>query len=93
MASLRDPHGQRRAVGGPVSRADVAWAGLIAAGCILEAAALYGGHIEDTLSARTRAWCRVSTPAGRIAFLAGWAAFSMWFGTHIAQGVSGDSSR
>lgn len=76
-----------------MTRADLAWGSLLAAGCALEAAALYGGRCEDTLSARTRAWCHVSTPAGRAAFLAGWAVFSVWWMDHVVRGVSGDSTR
>jgi hypothetical protein len=75
-----------------VSRADWAWGSLIAAGVALETAALRSGRCDDTLSARTRAWCRVSTPAGRIAFLAGWTVFSAWWMAHIARGVSGDGT-
>ncbi|MEV6738026.1 hypothetical protein AB0N14_14230 [Streptomyces sp. NPDC051104] len=66
-----------------MTRADVAWGGLLAAGCVLEAAAPRGGRCEDTLSARTRAWCRVSTPAGRACFAVAWGAFAVWFLDHI----------
>lgn len=68
-----------------MTRADWAWAGVLAAACVLETTALYGGRVDDTLSARTRSWCRTSSPAGRACFAVGWSVFAIWFLDHITE--------
>jgi hypothetical protein len=64
---------------------NVAWGVVLGSGVALEAYALRYGQQGDTLSERTRAWWRVDTRPGRIAFTACWAGFSTWYLLHILK--------
>ena len=59
------------------------WAALIALGAAVEAVALKGSKREHTLSHATRLFFRTTTPAGRVAFVAGWISLTAWFLPHI----------
>lgn len=68
---------------------DAVWGGLLTAGAGYEVWALRSGRSDDTLSASTRRWFRVATPAGRATFAGAWAGFGLWFLWHILRSASG----
>lgn len=69
------------------------WAGLVAVGAVVEAIALRNQRMDSTLSHATRSLFATHTPAGKVAFVAGWAALSAWFVPHIVREVAGSSSK
>lgn len=71
---------------------DAVWGGLLAAGAGYEVWALRAGRSDATLSASTRRWFRVATPAGRAVFAGAWCGFAVWFLVHIVRSASGSLS-
>jgi hypothetical protein len=65
----------------------VNWLIPLGIGLALELEALRRQRYEHTLSQATRYIFRTHTPAGKIAFVAGWSALTYWFLPHILNYV------
>jgi hypothetical protein len=63
------------------------WVGAVAALALADVICDRRGW--PTLSSTTRHLLHTQTPAGRAAFIAGWAALTVWFVPHIVNAVGG----
>ncbi len=64
------------------------WAAVIGGALLMEAEGLSRKRFEHTLSHATRHVFKTHTPAGKVAFVAGWGALTYWFCGHIIKGVN-----
>jgi hypothetical protein len=64
------------------------WAAVIGGALLMEAEGLRRRRFEHTLSASTRYVFKTHTPTGKVAFVSGWAALTMWFLPHVLNGAN-----
>jgi hypothetical protein len=64
------------------------WAAVIGGALLMEAEGLRRRRFEHTLSYATRYVFKTHTPAGKVAFVGGWAALTYWFLPHILEGAN-----
>lgn len=68
-----------------MSRGNMVWGALFAAGVAYEVCAIKAKRYDDTLSRTTRRAMLLDTPAGRVIFTTGWCWFSGWFLRHVFE--------
>lgn len=66
--------------------ASLGWTLLVGGAVVAEIEALRRRRHDCTLSAATRRTFHTDAPTGRVAFLLGWGALTVWFTRHVIRG-------
>ena len=70
------------------TRPALVWLGLVGGPIAFDVWAARNDITGDSLSECVRAGLHTETPAGKVAFVAGWTALSAWFIPHILRRVN-----